>query len=526
MPRKSGIGTGDYQIAELSVGLELDLEQLDLDAAVADKTVSQMITKLNHRAKQLEIRAEIDLTNLEGAGTEIDRLHAKEARLNEILDVQRTKLKLLKEQYEKAKGDSKISDGVKGKLSNSVLLQELEVSKTEAMLRGLSSEASSAIPALGRVSTVVGLTVTAIGALAMKIADLTQYAAKAGQEIGSIADRLEISAGEARELSIALSLGGVGTDNFAKFITDLDKRLVSFDKAGEAARENLARFGVTLTDEKGELVSYTEQLQRLAEGYKNAKTAGKGNEFLSALGPGADALRDVLGNYEQIERAKSRMGKLFDAKGTEEFVAQSKELDDQMKELKLSIDQIKVALGAAFLPFLVDIAPKVTDAVASITESVGEMSAALRHRYKNLKYQFGYTRDEYEAAIREEAERESRGAAEAERKKAEAREKIRERELDAYRDKPPSSTPISRIPSTRICARIWRTGSLPSTGRPSSTERSSKNSPRNPRPMWTRIRWRSSSGMPKSKRTRPSARSPSRRRPISTTSTKPRCKSG
>ena len=54
MPRKSGIGTGDYQIAELSVGLELDLKQLDLDAAVADKTVLEMITKMNHRAKQIE----------------------------------------------------------------------------------------------------------------------------------------------------------------------------------------------------------------------------------------------------------------------------------------------------------------------------------------------------------------------------------------------------------------------------------------------------------------------------------------
>ena len=122
MPRKSGIGTGDYQIAELSVGLELDLEQLDLDAAVADKTVSEMITKLNHRAKQLEIRAEIDLTNLENAGTEVDKLHVKEARLNEILDVQRAKLQLLKEQYEKASGDKNVGAGIKGKLSNSVLL--------------------------------------------------------------------------------------------------------------------------------------------------------------------------------------------------------------------------------------------------------------------------------------------------------------------------------------------------------------------------------------------------------------------
>ena len=115
MPRKSGIGTGDYQIAELSVGLELDLEQLDLDAAVADKTVSEMITKLNHRAKQLETHAEIDLTNLENAGTEVDRLHVKETRLNEILDVQRTKLQLLKEQYEKASGDKNVGVGVKNK---------------------------------------------------------------------------------------------------------------------------------------------------------------------------------------------------------------------------------------------------------------------------------------------------------------------------------------------------------------------------------------------------------------------------
>ena len=435
MPRKSGIGTGDYQIAELSVGLELDLEQLDLDAAVADKTVSEMITKLNHRAKQLEIKAEIDLTNLENAGSEVDKLHAKEARLNEILDVQRKKLQLLKEQYAKASTDKNVGGGIKGKLSNSVLLQELEVSKTEAAIRGLSSEAGMSVASIEAVGSAIGLTVTAVTALAIGIANVTQHAAKSGQELGNFADKLNISAKEAQELKTTLSLGGAGTDTFAKFITGLDKRLQDVGKAGDEARANLYRFGVSFDDGKGQLVGYTEQLERLAEGYQNAKLAGMGNEFLSALGPGAEALREVLGNYEQIERAKARMGNLFDAKSAEEFVAQSKALDDQMKELDLSIDQIKVSLGAAFLPFVNDIAPMVTSAVNSISESMGELSETIKHRYKNLRFQYGYTRDEYDAAMRDEAEKESREAAETERKKAEARDKIRQRELEAYQSK-------------------------------------------------------------------------------------------
>ena len=435
MPRKSGIGTGDYQIAELSVGLELDLEQLDLDAAVADKTVSEMITKLNHRAKQLEIRAEIDLTNLEGAGTEIDKLHVKEARLNEILDVQRTKLQLLKEQYEKASGDKNVGPGIKGKLSNSVLLQELEVSKWEAALRGLSSEAGVSAAAVGAVGVTVGLTVTAIAALAVGLAEMTQYAAKSGQELGRFAERLNVSAKEAQGLAAALALGGADKDAFSRFITGLDKRIQSVGAAGESAREGLARFGVSLQDEQGNLVGYNEQLKRLAEGYKTAKNAGMTNEYFSALGTGADALRDVLANYEQIEQTRARMGGLFDDKSAEEFVAQSKALDDQMKELDLSIDQIKVSIGAAFLPFLVDIAPKVTETVNSLSQSFSEMSETIRKRYKNLRYQFGYTRAEYDAAMKEEAERELQAAEEAERKKAEARAKIREKELDAYADR-------------------------------------------------------------------------------------------
>ncbi len=435
MPRKSGIGTGDYQIAELSVGLELDLEQLDLDAAVADKTVSEMITKLNHRAKQLEIRAEIDLTNLEGAGTEIDKLHVKEARLNEILDVQRKKLQLLKEQYEKASGDKKVGDAVKGKMSNSVLLQELEVSRVEAVLRSLSSEAGMTVPAIEAVGTAVGLTVTAIAALALGIAEMTEYAAKSGQELGRFAESLDLSAKEAQGLSATLSLGGASNDEFTRFITGLDKHLNDAGKTGEETREKLARFGVSLSDKEGHLVGYNEQLKRLAEGYQTAKAAGMGNEYISSLGAGAESLREVLGNYEQIEQARARMGSLFDEKGAEEFVAQSKALDDQMKQLGLSIDQIKVSIGAAFLPFLVDIAPKVAEVVNSLSASFGEMSETIRNRYKNLRYQFGYTRAEYDAAMREESEREIREAEETEKKKAEAREKIREKELDAYADK-------------------------------------------------------------------------------------------
>ncbi len=435
MPRKSGIGTGDYQIAELSVGLELDLEQLDLDAAVADKTVSEMMTKLNHRAKQLEIRTEIDLTNLENAGTEVDRLHVKETRLNEILDVQRTKLQLLKEQYEKASGDKKVGPGIKGKLSNNVLLQELEVSKWEAALRGLSSEAGVSVAALEAVGVTVGFTVTAIAALAVGLAEMAQYAAKSGQELGSFAERLNVSVKEAQGLSAALALGGTDKDAFSRFITGLDKRIQSVGAAGESAREGLARFGVSLQDEQGNLVGYNEQLKRLAEGYQTAKNAGMTNEYFSALGAGADALRDVLANYDQIEQTRARMGGLFDDKSTEEFVAQSKALDDQMKELDLSIDQIKVSIGAAFLPFIVDIAPKVTEVVNSISQSFTEMSETIRKRYKNLRYQFGYTRAEYDAAMKEEAEREIQAAEEAERKKAEARAKIREKELDTYADR-------------------------------------------------------------------------------------------
>ena len=230
-------------------------------------------------------------------------------------------------------------------------------------------------------------------------------------------------------------MGGASNESFERFITGLDKRLNDAGKTGEEAREKLAKFGVSLQDEEGRLVGYNEQLKRLAEGYQTAQAAGMGSEYISSLGAGADALRDVLGNYEQIEQTRARMGSLFDAKDAEEFVAQSKALDDQMKELGLSIDQIKVAIGAAFLPFVVDIAPKVAEAVNSLSASFGEMSESIRKRYKNLRYQFGYTRAEYDAAMREEAEKEAKAAEEAERKKAEAREKIREKELDAYADR-------------------------------------------------------------------------------------------
>ncbi|MBQ8699223.1 MAG: hypothetical protein IJ521_09550, partial [Schwartzia sp.] len=328
---------------------------------------------------------------------------------------QRTKLQLLKEQYEKASGDKKVGAGIKGKLSNSVLLQELEVSKWEAALRGLSSEAGVSAAAVEAVGVTVGLTVTAIAALAVGLAEMTQYAAKSGQELGRFAEQLNVSAKEAQGLSAALALGGADKEAFSRFITGLDKRIQSVGAAGESAREGLARFGVSLQDEQGNLVGYNEQLKRLAEGYQTAKSAGMTNEYFSALGTGADALRDVLANYEQIEQTRARMGGLFDNKSAEEFVAQSKALDDQMKELDLSIDQIKVSIGAAFLSFLVDIAPKVTEVVNSLSQSFSEMSETIRKRYKNLRYQFGYTRAEYDAAMKEEAERELQAGEEAER---------------------------------------------------------------------------------------------------------------
>ena len=86
-------------IAELSAKLKIDLSELEGDFALADKTVSQAMSKLNHESKKLRIQTDIDLTALGNAGSKVERLKLQEKSLTAQFELQRQKVNLVNAAY-------------------------------------------------------------------------------------------------------------------------------------------------------------------------------------------------------------------------------------------------------------------------------------------------------------------------------------------------------------------------------------------------------------------------------------------
>ena len=124
----------------------------------------------------------------------------------------------------------------------------------------------------------------------------------------------------------------------------------------------LDRFGVKLTDAQGNLLPVTQQLQKLAEGYKLAAFNGQETEYATQLlGARGAELIPVLANMtELLSRAASIPSTgLLD-------VNQSKELIMTEREMSMAMGQLKGVMGALFMPM-------VTTGVEGLTAAIEAM---------------------------------------------------------------------------------------------------------------------------------------------------------
>ena len=79
------------EIEELYISLGLNLDDLKLGFDTAGKTVSQAITRLNSENKKIQVKTDLDMSKLEGVGSELDKIKLKYEAINAQLDIQRQK---------------------------------------------------------------------------------------------------------------------------------------------------------------------------------------------------------------------------------------------------------------------------------------------------------------------------------------------------------------------------------------------------------------------------------------------------
>jgi hypothetical protein len=367
------------KIDELYISLGLDINQLQLDFDVAGKTVSQTISRLNSENNHIKLKTDIDLARLEGAGSELDKLKVKYEAINHQLDIQRQKESVLQAVLRDAQKNYGSDSGLTRRAQTNLLYQQKNIAQMEAEMRKLNaqmrlagnhagtfgSQLSNGLAAakggVSGLSNGFGL-LSAKAAAFMAVAttgaglfSITEDSMKAGEGIYRLTTRLHTSAAEAAQLSRVFSLTGTDIHAITPLFARLDKQIETAGEKGNATTDAMARFGITLQDEVGNLLPINEQLAQLAKGYQQAAASGQEEAYTAeVLGGRGAALIPVLEQYDDLMEISSHVkttGLLNPEEAHQAYL--------KWREMEMEAGQLKLALGSALLPVAEDLMPDV-----------------------------------------------------------------------------------------------------------------------------------------------------------------------
>lgn len=202
----------------------------------------------------------------------------------------------------------------------------------------------------GLIGKMKGFAVLAAGGFGMTA--MIKGIAEAGDNSYRLAQRMHITAAEAGALSRIMSITGGDVNSLSGAMMRLDKSFSSASTDGEQTRAILDAVGVSLTNQKGQLLPINEQLKNLAAGYKKATDAGYGQEFImNTLGVKGMALVSTLEQYNEAAEAAGKVKTVgLDPKAMHE-------LNMQLKIMQMESGQIQNALVMGFAPVVQEFLP-------------------------------------------------------------------------------------------------------------------------------------------------------------------------
>jgi hypothetical protein len=132
------------KVDELYISLGLDINQLNLDFETAGKTVSQTISRLNSQNNSIKLQTDIDLSKLEGTGSELDKMRVKYAAINQQLDIQRQKQEVLNAVARDARNQYGADSGLTRRADTNAMYQQRNIAAMEAEMRKLKIQMDAA----------------------------------------------------------------------------------------------------------------------------------------------------------------------------------------------------------------------------------------------------------------------------------------------------------------------------------------------------------------------------------------------
>lgn len=195
---------------------------------------------------------------------------------------------------------------------------------------------------------------------------MTDGAMKAGQEVYKLQNKLHMTTAEAGQFSRVFKIAGVDINSVIPMFARLDSQVLNAGANGNELTVALQNFGVSLTDNAGNLLPYNEQLKQLAEGYQRASESGQAEAYTSeVLGARGAALVPLLEQYnDAMEIANSvHTTSLLNPE-------EAHKLYIQWSAMKIEAGQLGGAIGAALMPVAQDMMPGIRSGLEEMIDDI------------------------------------------------------------------------------------------------------------------------------------------------------------
>lgn len=397
------------EIDKLYVSIGVNTDDLKVGFEKSDQTINQYVSKLNQQAKNIKLKADIDLSKLELSGNELDKLKVKAKALQDQLDIAKQKqsisaqtLALNTQKYGADSAITRKSQTIDLYRQKDITALENQLKKVNSELDKLTPKSQSAFNKLGAnakqaAGSMSGLTgsITSLNAkwtAALAVIgtgagflNLTESAMKAGEQLYQIQNRLKITAQEAGQLKKVFSMSDSDVMSLPSFIARLDKSYTQAGESGKNFRETLEAYGIVLTDSNGKLLGTTQQLEQLAKGLENARKSGDEESFsMDVLGARGQQLMPVLDQFAtkmDLIRKTGSTG-LLDAK-------EAHDLYLRFQQLQLQVGDLKGAIGKALLPIAEEMMPSLIEVTKEFCNVIKDNKDSIRDAIQGWGSVFG-----------------------------------------------------------------------------------------------------------------------------------------
>lgn len=330
----------------LYLPLRIDLQQWEKDLAAADADLKEKIKELRSEAARVKLQYDVQIANADAAGDQMRKFQLQQAKLNQLIEIQTTKVRGLEAAWQKEVATSGAASAASEKLARSLAYEQIYLAKLKKDMNGmnagfgtkLADTLSSISPTFAAIRSNVNMVISTFGSLSSYMKgsfgkNASEGLAETASSVGAVATAAKAAGLSLGSLGTAAAVAGValttgvvtGATGAYYALSKARDAVVEYGKeaanASEPVFELAERMGLAY-EESSKLSgifaidgtnyeAYVRALQRFNKSLQgNSEAAKEAREFLKYYGV---ELQDAAGRQLSIEQQTKNLAKAFNS---------------------------------------------------------------------------------------------------------------------------------------------------------------------------------------------------------------------